>query len=199
MIKLLELFREVKRLGQGDINDPNIPLDVRKDLYMNHLPKINLKLGKYDLARGDRGEEFTWEEALEKNLLSKRTKENVIEFFINKLGIKPEKVYVTYMLDARNSYHILAHYKDEPLIISVRQTDSPAAGQTTITSKYQRAQLSFLNGEIRRKERDNRGYKDIEGNLSLGSRYGKETDHRSNDNRIPLGKENILKALKINP
>lgn len=163
-------------------------------------PPSTIKLGKHsinpstsEIGMNPQYENYTWEDAINEKILSVRTLANAKKFFIDILGITPDKVKVEKNhgeIYTRPSYYIYASYKDQPIIYARRETEAVMAGQTKIYSEKVVAQLSYLMS-------DEGIIFDKNTNRFIVS--SKQNFFR-NDNiiQVPSTKENILKALKIN-
>jgi len=160
-------------------------------------PAFNLQLGKFKhINKSTKGqaEVFSWDNALQKKILSSITKRNAEQFF-GILGVKPERVIVEHSERARNSYYITAKVDGEPIMLSRRETQSPMAGQTLVYSRYAKIQLHNIMGHT-----DWEKYidflKTLPQNLSPNKR---ESERRKAKNMFYIhnSKNNILALLKI--
>jgi hypothetical protein len=139
MISLLNILNEWK------ISSPSKP-EIKKIKILN-APLLNLKIGKWDIDKGQKGFKYSWDEAVDDKLISTPTKNKVLNI-CNKLGITaPESVYFGWYVHEyetpekrviinNKSTYVLAYYKNEPIIMAQRQTHDPAVGQFYVFSKY---------------------------------------------------------------
>ncbi len=193
--------------------------DRKKLSFLNKLTTqgkpLNLKIGKYDVDKGQIGFEYSWDEAINGKLISTATR-NRVEKTFNKLGINPEKVYLgwkvynkpftvvitqdnerkTIQLHKNNvnlkSTYVLGHYKGEPIIAAQRQANSPAAGQFYIYSPH------VKSGKAARLGNDNvNKYIDRDDGDSYYSGYKGNISVYPQPN-IGSSKDDVLNYLKIN-
>ena len=144
--------------------------DIRK------FPVLDLKIGKYNISKGRKGTQVPFNSIH----VSNETRNRALKIF-NKLGIKPEKAWVAWLMSDGNypysgkSTFILSHYNGEPILVAQTQTESPMAGQIYLYSKYFKSgkALRLPDGESR--------------NLDTSGLF-------ADDNAT---KEQILQALKI--
>ena len=129
MIKLLDILQEMI------VNQPEPGVYIKQ--IIPRLPVLDLKIGKYDVAKGRRGRAVPFNS----KHVSSSTRNRVNKVF-NKLGIKPEKTYIAWMVDdegriySLKSTFVVSSYKGEPIIIAQTQTSHAAAGQIYLYSKY---------------------------------------------------------------
>ena len=155
----------------------NQPLGNKKIAYddIKTLPTLDLKIGKYDISKNRKGLPVSINSAN----VSSATRDRALKIF-NKLGIKPEKTWIAWIVNPNNSVisgkstFILSHYNGEPIVIAQTQTESPMAGQIYLYSKY------FKSGKALR-------LPDGTGNLDTSGLFA-DTN---------ATKEQILQALKI--
>lgn len=163
MINLAKLINEWK------LPEPLSNKERKRKIFLNKIfnsPLLNLKIGKWDVDKGQKGFEYSWNDAIDKKLISKATADRVMKI-CNKLGIVPEKVYFgwyvsegkyedpitrttkKYLYSNLKSTYVLAYYKDEPIIFAQRQTLDPIAGQFYVFSKHKKS------GKVARIGKDN--------------------------------------------
>lgn len=147
MIKLGHIYNEIKILKAGT------PIRLGKNY-------INPGTSKFV---SNNIKEYSWEDG--KNLLSKRTLNNVDILFNKILGITPKWIkiesshttedprynYDTHQYDTslpnyspRKSFYIYGEYNGEPIMIARRESPAHSAGQTKVYSKYKAVQLYKL-------------------------------------------------------
>jgi len=120
-----------------------------KDEVMDRIknaPLLNLRIGKYDVDKGQKGFQIPWDHALNKKRIISTPTANRVISICNRLGITPKYVYIGWNYTEDNgqygdyvnlkSTYVLAYYKDEPIIFAQRQTSDPRAGQFYIFSQY---------------------------------------------------------------
>lgn len=199
MISLLQILNEIEIK----------PLSKREILIqkVKYSPKLNLRIGKFDVDKGQQGFELNWDEALRKKLLSLTTRNRVMELF-NILEIQPNKVYVGWYFNNEynsinnRSTYIIGHINDEPILVAQRQTQTASAGRLYVYSKYAKAELNFvLNRHDKTIQKYNNEFiRSHNHNDYLQNKNGMTRDYRTWMNSISKeesSKENILKALKI--
>ena len=177
--KIAQRFKKLNHnphLTEIKINTPtNLGNKLTYDQIQN-LPELDLKIGKYDISKGRKGTQVPFNSIH----VSNETRNRSLKVF-NKLGIKPEKAWVAWLMDDDNypysgkSTFILSHYNEEPILVDQTQTESPMAGQIYLYSKYFKSgkALRLPDGESR--------------NLDTSGLF-------ADDNAT---KEQILQALKI--
>jgi hypothetical protein len=138
-------------LNEIRINAPTINRKFTDD-DIQKFPVLDLKIGKYDISKGRKGTRVPFNSIH----ISTETKYRALKIF-NKLGIKPEKAWVAWIMSDNNypssgkSTFILSHYNGEPILVAQTQTESPMAGQIYLYSKYFKSgkALRLPDGESR--------------------------------------------------
>lgn len=102
------------------------------------LDQLNLSIGNYDVDKGQPGYRLEWVEAVIGNHIHFRTARRV-KRILDILGITPEYVYIGRKPGQNKSTYVTAKYKNEPIILAQRQTDSMAAGQFYLYSSYKKS------------------------------------------------------------
>jgi hypothetical protein len=127
--KIAQRFKKLNHnphLTEIKINTPtNLGNKLTYDQIQN-LPELDLKIGKYDISKGRKGTQVPFNSIH----VSNETRNRSLKVF-NKLGIKPEKAWVAWLMDDDNypysgkSTFILSHYNEEPILVDQTQTESP--------------------------------------------------------------------------
>lgn len=145
----------IKIVGKGNSNYVYIPASMVKigieyptkvkiDKSKDETP-LNLKIGKYNIDKGQKGYIIPWEEG-RKNIDVRTLRR--FEQVYSILGITPENIYISYDSPSPSTY-CLGYYNGEPVICAQRQTEHPVAGQFYVYSKYARLSLTHPeNGKL---------------------------------------------------
>jgi hypothetical protein len=130
-----EMEEKTRSLNEIKFNTPSVK--IKGNSKIAGLPPLDIKIGKYDVSKGRRGLQVPFES---KNV-DIRTRAR-IKNVLDKLGIKADKTWVGWMVDAGGSVlslrstFVLAYYGDEPILFASTQTSDPRAGQLYIYSQY---------------------------------------------------------------
>jgi len=103
MIKFREILAEIGI--NRPLHLPRFALVFKEKLQtiQNNGKSLNLRIGKYNVDRGQKGFEYSWQDAISKKLISSPTIKRSLEIF-NKLEITPEKVYIGYYIYNNPTY-----------------------------------------------------------------------------------------------
>lgn len=106
---------------------------------------LNLKIGKYNIDKGQNGYIIPWNEG--RKYIDVRTLRRFDEIY-DILNITPETIYISYDSPFPSTY-CLGNYEGEPIVCAQRQTEMPMSGQFYVYSKYARLSATHPeNGQL---------------------------------------------------